>query len=416
MQKKITTLTLSVLCFPLALVLFEFAVYIANDMIQPGMLHVVAEFGVDISWVATSMTAFLLGGITVPWLLGPLSDRIGRRPVMLAGVALFVLSCLAMLWVGGIESFIAMRVLQGVGLCFIAAVGYAAVQEAFDENTAIKVTALMANVALIAPLLGPVAGAVLIEIWPWRSIFVLIAAIAALGWLGLWYFMPETVQPGSGPLPLSQIGRDYRAVLTDRGFIAASLCMPFMALPLLGWIALSPVFLIEDGGMSTLEYGLWQIPVFGALIAGNLILVRVSDRWQLGRSVVVGRLPQMLGATLMLAGCLLTSVPWFWIIAGISLTSLGEGLCFAVLYRFALTASPIAKGTVAASVGMLSMVVYVFGIEGLKFAYLQWGEVGYAALSACSTALYLWLSRGVLQRAMAARARESGEPALASQS
>ena len=73
------------LLFPLCLVLYEFSTYIGNDMIQPGMLAVVEQYNAGIEWVPTSMTAYLAGGMFLQWLLGPLSDRIGRRPVMLTG-------------------------------------------------------------------------------------------------------------------------------------------------------------------------------------------------------------------------------------------------------------------------------------------------------------------------------------------
>lgn len=85
------------LLFPLCLVPFEFAAYIGNDIIQPGMLAVIANFNAGEEWVPTSMTAYLAGGIFLQWLLGPLSDCRGRRPVMRAGVAFFIVSCLAIL-------------------------------------------------------------------------------------------------------------------------------------------------------------------------------------------------------------------------------------------------------------------------------------------------------------------------------
>ena len=147
------------LLFPLCLVLYEFSTYIGNDMIQPGMLAVVAQYNAGIEWVPTSMTAYLAGGMFLQWLLGPLSDRIGRRPVMLAGVVWFIVTCLAILLAQNIEQFTLLRFLQGISLCFIGAVGYAAIQESFEEAVCIKITALMANVALIAPLLGPLVGA-----------------------------------------------------------------------------------------------------------------------------------------------------------------------------------------------------------------------------------------------------------------
>ncbi|VUC87783.1 Multidrug translocase MdfA [Salmonella sp. NCTC 11881] len=126
------------LLFPLCLVLYEFSTYIGNDMIQPGMLAVVEQYQAGLDWVPTSMTAYLAGGMFLQWLLGPLSDRIGRRPVMLAGVVWFIVTCLATLLAKNIEQFTFLRFLQGISLCFIGAVGYAAIQESFEEAVCIK--------------------------------------------------------------------------------------------------------------------------------------------------------------------------------------------------------------------------------------------------------------------------------------
>ena len=113
------------LLFPLCLVLYEFSTYIGNDMIQPGMLAVVEQYNAGIEWVPTSMTAYLAGGMFLQWLLGPLSDRIGRRPVMLTGVVWFIFTSLATLLAQNIEQFTQLRFLQGVSLCFIGALGEA---------------------------------------------------------------------------------------------------------------------------------------------------------------------------------------------------------------------------------------------------------------------------------------------------
>ena len=126
------------LLFPLCLVLYEFSTYIGNDMIQPGMLAVVEQYNAGLDWVPTSMTAYLAGGMFLQWLLGPLSDRVGRRPVMLTGVLWFIVTCLATLLAQNIVQFTFLRFLQGISLCFIGAVGYAAIQESFEEAVCIK--------------------------------------------------------------------------------------------------------------------------------------------------------------------------------------------------------------------------------------------------------------------------------------
>lgn len=402
-NNKISRLSFATLLFPLALVLFEFAVYIANDMAQPAMLQVTREFGVDAGWVPLSMTFFLLGGAALSWLTGPLSDRYGRRPVLLGGVVFFIANCLATYLVSSIEAYMALRVLQGMGLCFINAVGYAAVQEAYAEKTAVRVTALMANVALIAPMVGPLAGAALVEVAPWRSCFLFIAACALLALLGLWWKMPETVRPAANPRPLSSMGGDYLQLLRDRRFVLSVLCIPLLALPLMGWIALSPVMLVEDLGMSTLAYGLWQLPVFGGLVAGNLLLAARAEAWPLGRSVLLGMWPVVGGLVLMLAGVLYGQQQHVFLVLGMSLMAVGEGLSFGVLYRFALMSSQLPKGVVSAGMSMLCMAGYGIGIELFRWAYIAGSITGFALLSVLTALVFVWLARPQVAVAMAER-------------
>ena len=204
-KEQMTKLSRATLMFPLALVLFEFSVYIGNDLVQPAMLAITKEFGVDSVWAPSSMSFYLLGGACVAWLMGPLSDRLGRKKVLLAGVIFFVITCLLILLTHNIETFLALRFLQGFGLSVIAAVGYAAIQETFEERDAIKVMALMANISLLAPLLGPVLGAFMIDHVSWHWGFIGIAFLAFLSWFGLKAKMPDR-QVNKAKQPLIYIG------------------------------------------------------------------------------------------------------------------------------------------------------------------------------------------------------------------
>ncbi|AHM71308.2 MFS transporter [Yersinia hibernica] len=378
------------LLFPLCLVLFEFAAYIANDMIQPGMLAVVADFNASIEWVPTSMTAYLAGGMFLQWLLGPLSDRRGRRPVMLVGVAFFVVTCLAILLVTTIEQFIAMRFLQGIGLCFIGAVGYATIQESFEEAVCIKITALMANVALIAPLLGPLAGAALIHVAPWQSMFVIFAVLGAISFVGLWRAMPETASRKGEKLSVGAMWHDYKQVLANRRFLCGSLALGFASLPLLTWIAQSPVILISGEQLSTVEYGVLQVPIFGALIIGNLTLAKLSGKTSIPQLIRYGAGPMIIGLMIAAGSTLYSSHAYLWMTAGLSLYAFGIGLANAGLVRLTLFSSDISKGTVSAAMGMINMMVFTLGIEFAKVAYL-WGNSGIFNLFNLISGL-LWLA------------------------
>ena len=390
MQKvKTATLNRATLMFPLALVLFEFSVYIGNDLVQPAMLAITKDFGVSSSWAPSSMSFYLLGGACVAWLLGPLSDRLGRKKVLLAGVLFFVLCCLLILLTKNIESFLALRFLQGIGLTVISAVGYAAIQETFEERDAIKVMALMANISLLAPLLGPVVGAFMIDHISWHWGFVGIAFLACLSWFGLKAKMPDT-KVSIPKQPISYILDDFRQVYKNKRFLVMTLALPMVSMPLMLWIALSPVMLVEELGFSSMQYGLAQFPVLGGLIVGNVVLIKIIDKLALGKSVLIGLPIMLLGTMVLLAGVIWQDYLIWCLIAGMTLISFGEGISFSVLYRFALMSSEVSKGTVAAAVSMLLMFSFFIIIELVRVMYEQYHLWAYAV--ACFILIALWFS------------------------
>ncbi|EOI5759022.1 MFS transporter [Cronobacter turicensis] len=379
------------LLFPLCLVLYEFSTYIGNDMIQPGMLAVVEQYQAGVEWVPTSMTAYLAGGMFLQWLLGPLSDRIGRRPVMLAGVVWFIVTCLATLLAQTIEQFTVLRFLQGISLCFIGAVGYAAIQESFEEAVCIKITALMANVALIAPLLGPLVGAAWVHAAPWEMMFVLFAVLAAISFFGLWRAMPETATRLGEKLSLRELGRDYKAVLKNLRFVSGALAIGFVSLPLLAWIAQSPVIIISGEQMSTYEYGLLQVPIFGALIIGNLVLAKLTARRAVRSLIVMGGWPIVAGLALAALATVISSHSYLWMTAGLSIYAFGIGIANSGLVRLTLFASDISKGTVSAAMGMLQMTIFTVGIEVSKHAWIGGGNALFNLFNFASGLLWLGL-------------------------
>ncbi|NNH38039.1 chloramphenicol efflux MFS transporter CraA [Acinetobacter terrae] len=390
MQKVQTaTLNRATLMFPLALVLFEFSVYIGNDLVQPAMLAITKDFGVSSSWAPSSMSFYLLGGACVAWLLGPLSDRLGRKKVLLAGVIFFVLCCLLILLTQNIESFLALRFLQGIGLTVISAVGYAAIQETFEERDAIKVMALMANISLLAPLLGPVVGAFLIDHISWHWGFVGIAFLAFLSWFGLKAKMPDT-KLSIPRQPISYILDDFKQVYKNKRFLGMTLALPMVSMPLMLWIALSPVILVEELGFSSMQYGLAQFPVLGGLILGNIVLIKIIDKLALGKSVLIGLPIMLLGTVVLIVGVIWQDYLIWCLIAGMTLLSFGEGISFSVLYRFALMSSEISKGTVAAAVSMLLMFSFFFIIELVRIMYEQYHLWAYSL--ACFILIALWFS------------------------
>jgi DHA1 family multidrug/chloramphenicol efflux transport protein-like MFS transporter len=164
---------------------------------------------------------------------------------MLVGCAGFVLACAAITQVSSMHGFNGLRLIQGMGLGFVIAVSYPAIQEIFPESAAVKVMALLGNLALLSPLLGPLAGGLLLQWLSWRELFMLLAGLGLVSWLALWWFMPRTIHgvPAHAQassveaFDLRSLVRRYGALLGHVGFMSASVALGLMSLPLIAWIA-----------------------------------------------------------------------------------------------------------------------------------------------------------------------------------
>ena len=402
----ISKLTFATFIFPLALVLFEFAVYLGNDLVQPAMLSVTRDFGVSSSWSPASMSFYLLGGGCIAWLMGPLSDRVGRKKILLGGALFFAITCILILFTQNIQSFLGLRFFQGMGLTVISAVGYAAVQENFEERTAIKVMAIMGNMTLFAPLLGPIIGAFMIDHMSWRWGFIGIAILALLGYFGLKMAMPADQKAQLTKQPMSHILQDFKTVYKNKQFVILTSALPMACLPIMLWISLSPVMLVEKIGFSSTQYGLAQIPVLGALILGSTVLVKIVDKHPLGQTVFWG-LPMMLVGALIIVFGLLVPDYFVWaLIIGMTIMSFGEGICFSVLYRMAMMSSNVSKGTVASAMSMMMMFSFFVVLEVSRHLYEAFDIYAFSFCCLALVSMWFTLPRMMLKKVMKQRTEE----------
>ncbi|TAL64067.1 MAG: MFS transporter [Legionella sp.] len=395
-------------CF---LVLYEFLTYIANDMIMPGMIGVVRSFNAPESTVATSLTLYLLGGACLQLILGPVSDSVGRRPVMLLGACLFFLFTLLIGSSQSMNQFLIGRFFQGMGLCFIGVIGYATIQEIFAEMDAIRIIAIMANATILAPLLGPLIGAIIIYYTSWRWIFGMIAFFTLFALWGLWRYMPEPIgqmktdgeiiQPTR--LTFKAAFRNYKDLFINPTFVTSTIAEGLLGAPCLAWIALSPIILISEAKLSVIQYGLWQIPVFSATVIGNWVLHRLSYKFKIKQFLVGGSL--LMGFGLILTAILpsIFGGSYLALMPGVIIYFFTLSILNAPLNRFCLYVTPVSKGTASAIVSLSTMIFGAISIEVASFFYTTHNNVHLGLYFFIAGLVYsvfmgwgLWCSRDTL--------------------
>ncbi|KTD23637.1 multidrug efflux system protein [Legionella lansingensis] len=387
------------LVFAAFLVLYEFLTYIANDMIMPGMVQVVDSFQGPESAIATSLTAYILGGASLQLFLGPISDRYGRRPVMIFGASFFFVCTILIACSNSIEQFLLARFFQGMGLCFIAVIGYATLQEIFAEMDAVRLIAIMANAAILAPLIGPLLGAIFVHYYNWRLIFVIIGAMALFALWGLWRFMPEPVGQtktnGEEIKPISlapkMVAINYKNLLFNPSVFFGSVALGLLGLPCIIWIALAPVILINEAKLSVIQYGLWQMPLFAASIAGNWFLQKLTYHGSLKKILLIGSLTSSISLLFVMILPLLMGSDFLWLMPGLLVYFFGLGVATAPLNRLILFSTSVGKGTTSAFMTLVGMCLQAGGIEVANVLYSAHNNIVFAMFCALVGIIYFFV-------------------------
>jgi MFS transporter, DHA1 family, multidrug/chloramphenicol efflux transport protein len=386
--------------FAAFLVLYEFLTYVANDMIMPGMIDVVKTFNGSEDAVASSLTAYILGGASLQLILGPLSDRYGRRPIMIFGAAFFLITTLVIAASNSMEQFLVARFFQGMGLCFTGVIGYAVIQEIFAEMDAIRLIALMANVSILAPLIGPLLGALFIHYYSWRWIFIIIAVFSFLALYGICRYMPEPVGQTKTdgdvipivPLSFGTIFTNYKNLVLNRTFLLGSIAFGVVIVPCIAWIALSPLILIASAKLSVIEYAVWQIPIFGAAIAGNLFLQGITRHFTSSQVLKIGSAICCISLLIVVTLPLMFGNHFLWLMPGLIIYFFGLGVTGGPLNRIVLFSTSVSKGTASALLALITACIEAGGVELANLLYdATYNNRVFAVYCATTGVLYIFI-------------------------
>ena len=366
--------------FVVFLLVYEFSVYIANDMIMPAMINIVNEFSVSDLFIASSLSIFILGGATLQLLLGPLSDKYGSRKIMLGGVLLFLAATIFNGLSRNIEEFLISRFFQGMGICFIGVIGYAKIQQMFEEKLAVRIISIMTTISIIAPLIGPLSGSLFLQYYNWRGINLVIAFFSFVALIGLYFFFPIDSKVIAIPKQknenfLKETVSKYKSLFKNKKFIFGVLAFSFAELPIIIWIALSPVLLMRKAELPRFEYGLFQIPVFGSFILGVIILQILIKKADLEVLIKIGTVLIGIGLISSFIFSILLNQHHYVMVYAFSLYSLGLGLVSSTVTRLLLFSSELPKGIVSALFSVMLIIVLAIGTELANFLYTDFSNI-----------------------------------------
>ncbi|MDU4094990.1 MAG: purine nucleoside transporter PunC [Pantoea sp.] len=249
--------------FMLYLALLSTLGFLATDMYLPAFTAMQESFHTSAGVISASLTVFLGGFACAQLLWGPLSDRFGRRPILLLGLALFAVGCAGMLWAETTWQMLTLRFVQAVGVCSAAVSWQALVVDRYRGAQANRVFATIMPLVALSPALAPLLGAWLLSHFSWRSIFLALFLVT----LPLLFATARLKKSAPAAEPTGQRSGFFR-LLASRIYSGNVLIYAACSASFFAWLTGSP-FILHDFGLSPADIGLSYLPQTVAFLAGG---------------------------------------------------------------------------------------------------------------------------------------------------
>ncbi len=342
--------------FLAVLVLISMGGPLGMNIILPSLSSYQVAFETDYARAQLTLTVYLAAIAVGQLFYGPLSDRFGRRPIVLIGLVILVLGSVVCFFATSIEMMIIGRMVQALGGCAGMVMGRAMVRDRYDSDKAATMIAYMTMAVVVAPSLAPLLGGVLEDQAGWKASFVFVIIFALLVLLVSLKGAEETLasekrhQARFGALFMS-----FLYLLRNRVFLSYALQVSFSTAAYFTFLGGTSYVLIDLMGGTATELGIYFVVVSAFYIAGNFVTARLTERIGIYRLILVGTCIALIGPFGMLAAQMTIGMVPFSFFGLMCFVAFGNGLCIATGVAGAISADPDRVGAAAGLAGSMQI-------------------------------------------------------------
>ena len=364
------------------------------DMYLPSLPAIGRALDASTAAVQLTISSYLLGFAVGQILYGPLSDRVGRRPVILAALVIYVAATVVCAVAQTIGILIALRFVQALGGAGCIVLARAAVRDLYSGERAGRELSLMGSITAFAPIVAPAIGGLLQDAFGWRASFYLLVVFALVAGATAARFLPETLrQRASGPFSFGAMGALYRSVLVHRGFLANLGILVAAFVGLFAWISGAPFVMQGLYAMTPVAFGAAYAVGAAGYMVGAYVAARVVMRLGLDRTVGMGAVIMAAGGLAMAASVALGLSSVAWLVGTMTVYLAGMGLVLPQTQAGALTPFADSAGTASSLLGFAqqSSAAIAAAAIGHFLGYSAWpvaGTIGVAGV----VGLVLWVT------------------------
>jgi len=371
------------------------------DMYLPSLPAIGRELAATPAQVQLTLSIYVVGFATGQIAYGPLSDRHGRRPVLLAALALFGVATLACAFAPSIETLVIARFLEGLGGSGSVALALAIVRDLYAGPRAARELSLMAAIMGLAPMVAPLIGSGLQIGFGWRANFVVLLAIGFVAAAVVWRRLPETLTvPALEPVSILSVMRTYRTFLHNRAFLAHLGIVTFGFMGLFAWISGASFVLQDVYGLSTFEFGLaFAVGSTGYMI-GTILAAGIVTDLGLDRTIGLGAVALAAGGLAMVAAVILNLGPAMSLVLPAALYLIGFGLAKPQALAGAMSPFPGHAGAASSVIGFVqqSSAAVIGAVVGHTLGETAWPLASAIAVMGCLSLVTWMISRGTRTR------------------
>src|SRR6202049_555757 len=322
-------------------------------LLVPALPMLASTFGRDISIAQMTVSLYMVGIACSQIIMGPLSDRFGRRPVLLAGLGLMVAASAGCIFAETLPQLIAARFLQALGGATGMVVSRAIIRDLYSRERISAMISLVIAVMMIAQMLSPLTGGLIETAFGWRAIFYVITAASLVIAIAIALTLPETRRDRT---EAGGFRGDVGSLITSRAFIGYMLCQVLASQIIFTFAGGGPYIVVTQMGRSSAEYGAWFACTGFAFLVGNLCCVRFAPRHSLEKLIWFGLALQFVGSLLNLIwGIAGLNLAPSWLFGTQMLVMFANAFVMSNSAAGAISVRPDAAGTASGAMGFLQM-------------------------------------------------------------
>lgn len=338
------------------LALVTFSGTLAMHVFVPALPVAAKSLGAGMGAMQMTVSLYILGLAAGQLVYGPLADRFGRRPVLLAGLAIYAVSGLAAAVAPDVHALIAARLFQAVGGCAGLVLGRSIVRDTAEPQEATRRLALMNLMVAVGPSVAPLIGGALATALGWRSIFYALFALGVTGFLFAWRLLPETGAPGTA-LDGAALARNYRQLVGSRAFVGFSVGGGCATTSMYAFIASAPFIFVDQLHRPAHEAGIYLAILVSGVWLGSFLTSRLISRVRLDRLMVRSNALSVAAAFVLLGAALAGQLSVPLIVASMFLFTVGAGMASPAALTLAISVNPKVIGSASGLYGATQMAI-----------------------------------------------------------